>query len=140
MHVFHNHHTEKRWVLELARFWYFYFLTYFVWYLVLGMYIEYTTVRTIYICCCFSTHVHNLAGIFKENLNASKEAEVQTVILRCWTGLKLNWFKSYDAKRKYFCFPFFFDIFICVLKCFLRFLHFFRFCVFLHLCHNFWTN
>ena len=31
-----------------------------------------------------------------------------SVILRCWTGLKLNWFKSYDTKHKYFCFSFFF--------------------------------
>ena len=26
--------------------------------------------------------------------------EVQTVILRCWTGLNLNWFKSWNTKRK----------------------------------------
>ena len=26
--------------------------------------------------------------------------QVQTVILRCWTGLILNWFKSYNKKRK----------------------------------------
>ena len=26
--------------------------------------------------------------------------KVQTVILRCWTGLYLNWFKSYDTNEK----------------------------------------
>ena len=35
------------------------------------------------------------------------KTEVQTVILRCWTGLYLYWFKSYDIKRKYFLFHFF---------------------------------
>ena len=27
--------------------------------------------------------------------------EDQMVILRCWTGLNQNWFKSYDTKRKW---------------------------------------
>ena len=30
--------------------------------------------------------------------------EVQTVVLWCWVGLYNSWFKSYDTKRKYFCF------------------------------------
>ena len=34
------------------------------------------------------------------------EIEVQTVILRCWTGLYLDWFMNYDTKHKYFCFRF----------------------------------
>ena len=63
------------------------------------------------------------------------QAEVQIVILRCWTGLYFNLFKSYDTERKYFHF------------CFLRFcwkklfcvVFFCDFCVF-HLWHNFWTN
>ena len=29
------------------------------------------------------------------------KTEVLTVILRCWTGLNHNWFKSYDTKRKW---------------------------------------
>ena len=35
--------------------------------------------------------------------------EVQMIILRCWTGLYLNWFKSYETKHKYFLFRFFFN-------------------------------
>ena len=34
-------------------------------------------------------------------LSIFHKTEVQTVILRCWTGLYLNWFKSYDTKCKY---------------------------------------
>ena len=30
------------------------------------------------------------------------KTEMQTVILRCLTSLNLNWYKSYDTKRKYF--------------------------------------
>ena len=29
------------------------------------------------------------------------KTEVVTVILRCWSGLNHNWFKSYDTKRKW---------------------------------------
>ena len=29
------------------------------------------------------------------------KTEIQTVILRCWTGLNHNWFKSYDTKHKW---------------------------------------
>ena len=29
------------------------------------------------------------------------KTEFQTVILRCWTGLYLNWFKSYDKNEKH---------------------------------------
>ena len=46
----------------------------------------------------FSSHFSaNYTSIFHKT-------EVQTVILRCWTGLNPNWFKSYDTKRKYFSF------------------------------------
>ena len=34
------------------------------------------------------------------------KTEVQTVILRCWMGLYLNWFKSYDTKCNFFHFRF----------------------------------
>ena len=37
-------------------------------------------------------------------INIFHKTEVQTVILRCWTGLYFNWFKSYDTKCKYFRF------------------------------------
>jgi hypothetical protein len=33
-------------------------------------------------------------------LNIFHKTEVQTVIFRCLKGLNLNWFKSYDTKRK----------------------------------------
>ena len=38
---------------------------------------------------------------FANYMNICHKPEVQTVILRCWTGLNLNWFKSYDTKCKY---------------------------------------
>ena len=41
---------------------------------------------------------------FDKFLNIFHKTEVQVVILRCWTGLNPNWFKSYDTKRKYFSF------------------------------------
>ena len=37
---------------------------------------------------------------FAKYMNIFHKTEVQTVILRCWTGLKLNWFKSYDSNAK----------------------------------------
>ena len=36
------------------------------------------------------------------------QTEVWTIILRCWMGLNLIWFKSCDPKRKYFRFHFFY--------------------------------
>ena len=70
------------------------------------------------------------------------KTEVQMVILRCWTGLYINWFKSYETKHKYFRFCFFAILLkktdlcyvFCIFCFFLASLHF------LHLCHNFWTN
>ena len=44
--------------------------------------------------------------IFAIYMNMFHKTEVQTVILRYWTGLKLNWFKSYDTKCKYLRFQF----------------------------------
>ena len=38
---------------------------------------------------------------FANYINIFHKTEVQTVILRCWMGLNLNWFKSYDTKCKY---------------------------------------
>ena len=37
---------------------------------------------------------------FANYMNIFHKNEVQTVILRCWTGLKLNWFKSYGTNAK----------------------------------------
>ena len=39
-------------------------------------------------------------------INIFHKTEVQMVILRCWTGLYLNWFKCYDTKCHYFNFRF----------------------------------
>ena len=44
---------------------------------------------------CFTT----ISSHFFAN-NIFHKTEVQTVILRCWTGLKPNWFKSYDTNEK----------------------------------------
>ena len=38
---------------------------------------------------------------FDNYLNIFYKTEDQTVILRCWTDLNHNWFKSYDTKRKW---------------------------------------
>ena len=46
--------------------------------------------------CNFTTISSHFLAIF---INIFHEKEVQTVILRCWTGLYLNWFKSYVTKR-----------------------------------------
>ena len=40
-----------------------------------------------------------LVIFFDNYLYIFHKTEVQTVILRCWTGLNHNWFKSYDTKR-----------------------------------------
>ena len=37
---------------------------------------------------------------FANCMNIFHKTEVQTVILRCWTGLKPNWFKSYGTNEK----------------------------------------
>ena len=59
------------------------------------------------------------------------KTEVQTVILRCLTGLNSDWFKNYDTKCKYFHFHFFVILYKIKHLCFLHF------CI---LCHNFCTN
>ena len=45
----------------------------------------------------FSRFFANYSDIFHK-------IEVQTVILKCWTGLNLNWLKRYDTSHKYFHF------------------------------------
>ena len=47
--------------------------------------------------CCFTTISSQISAIY---MNIFHKTEVQTVILRCWMGLFLNWFKSYDIKWK----------------------------------------
>merc|ERR1712008_127863 len=37
---------------------------------------------------------------FANYMNIFHKTEIQTVILRCSTSLKLNWYKSYDTKCK----------------------------------------
>ena len=49
-----------------------------------------------------------ISGHFSANyINNFHKTEVQMIILRCWTGLNLNWLKSYDTKHKYFHLCFF---------------------------------
>ena len=47
----------------------------------------------------FSTISSQFSAIY---INTFHKNEVNTAILRCWTGLYLNLFKSYDTKCKYF--------------------------------------
>ena len=51
--------------------------------------------------CSFTTISSHFFAIY---INIFHKNEVQTVILRCWTGLYLDWFMNYDTKRKYICF------------------------------------
>ena len=39
--------------------------------------------------------------IFYSLLFLLSKNEVQTISLKCWTGLKLNWFKSYETNQKH---------------------------------------
>ena len=39
-------------------------------------------------------------SFFANYMNIFHKTEIQTVILRCSTSLKLNWYKSYDTKCK----------------------------------------
>ena len=54
--------------------------------------------------CSFTTISSHFLAIY---INIFHENEVQTVILRCWAGLYLDWFMNYDTKCKYFHFQFF---------------------------------
>ena len=42
-----------------------------------------------------------LAFFFANYINTFHKTEVHRVILRCWTGLNLHWFKSYDTNEKH---------------------------------------
>ena len=53
---------------------------------------------------CFMTISSQIFAIY---IHIFHKTEVQMVVLRCLTGLNCNWFKSYDAKHKYFHFQFF---------------------------------
>ena len=48
--------------------------------------------------CRFTTISSQISAIY---INIFHKTEVQTVILRCWTGLYHNWFKSYDKNEKH---------------------------------------
>ena len=78
-------------------------------------------------------HFPTLSSHFFTNyMNIFPKTEVQTIILKCWTGLYLNWFKTQ-------IFPFqFFQLITCYL-CYV-FSIFCIFCVVLHVFHNFWAN
>ena len=52
-------------------------------------------------CGPLSSRFTTISSHFFDNfLYIFHKTEVQTVILRCWTGLNHNWFKSYDTKCK----------------------------------------
>ena len=53
--------------------------------------------------CRFTTISSQITVIY---MNIFHKTEIQTVILRCWTGLYLNWFYSYGIKSKKFFFLF----------------------------------
>ena len=78
---------------------------------------------------------------FANYMNIFHKTEVQTVILRCWMVLYLNWFKSYLwLKTQIFIslsVSFNFGKKTCYL--FNVFSVFYIFC-FLYFCHNFWNN
>ena len=61
----------------------------------------------------FYNHFCSFFAIYN---NICHKTEVQTVILRCLMGPDLNWFKSYDTKRKTFDFRFFATTTICARK------------------------
>ena len=48
--------------------------------------------------CRFTAISSQISTIYIINFH---KTEVQTVILRCWTGVHLNWFKSYDKNEKH---------------------------------------
>ena len=48
--------------------------------------------------CRFTTISSQISAVY---INIFHKTEVQTVILRCWTGLYHNWFKSYDKNEKH---------------------------------------
>ena len=48
--------------------------------------------------CHFTIISSQISAIY---INIFHKTEVQTVILRCWTGLYHNWFKSYDKNEKH---------------------------------------
>ena len=53
-------------------------------------------------CCIISSHFSTISSqFFAIYISIFHKTEVLTVILRCWTSLNHNWFKSYDTKRKW---------------------------------------
>ena len=48
--------------------------------------------------CRFTTISSQISAIY---INIFHKTEVQTVILRCWTVLYINWLKSYDKNEKH---------------------------------------
>ena len=48
--------------------------------------------------CHFTIISSQISAIY---INIFHKTEVQTVILRCWTGLYHNWFKNYDKNEKH---------------------------------------
>ena len=48
--------------------------------------------------CRFTTISSQISAIY---INISHKTEIQTVILRCWIVLYINWLKSYDENEKH---------------------------------------
>ena len=49
--------------------------------------------------CCFTTISSHFFTIY---IYVFHKTEIDTVILRCWMGLHLTWFKIYDKKGSFF--------------------------------------
>ena len=60
--------------------------------------VEGVTKRSRLINCHFTTISSQISAIY---INIFHKTEVQTVILRCWTVLYINWLKSYDKNEKH---------------------------------------
>ena len=53
-------------------------------------------------CCIISSRFSTISSqFFAIYISIFHKTEVLTIILKCWTGLNHNWFKSYDTKRKW---------------------------------------
>ena len=75
-------------------------------------------------------YLSNFGQFFANSMFIFHKTEIQTVIIRCLTGINLDWFKSYDTKCKY-RFPF---------AVFCNFVQKHSFAFFAFLCHIFCTN
>ena len=61
-------------------------------------YVEGVTKKSRLTNCRFTTISSQISAIY---INIFHKTEVQTVIMRCWTVLYINWLKSYDKNEKH---------------------------------------